>query len=71
MHIELSREQLQAAPVRITDPETREEYVVLRADLYDRLKGILEEDDARLLYPGLADLDPEDWEDAAAYETKP
>jgi hypothetical protein len=31
------------------------------------IKGLLE-DDARLMYPALADIDPEDWEDASHYE---
>ena len=53
------------------DPMTRATYVLLRRELYERLKGIFEEDDARLMAPLLADLDPEDWEDASAYERQP
>jgi succinate dehydrogenase flavin-adding protein (antitoxin of CptAB toxin-antitoxin module) len=40
-------------------------------EVYDRFKTFLEEDDARLFYPLLANMDPEDWEDASAYEGKP
>ncbi len=72
--IELSEEQRQELsqpePV-VMDPLTRQTYVLVPRDVYDRLKGLLEEDDARLMYPLLADLDPEDWEDASAYESKP
>ena len=32
---------------------------------------VLDEDDARRMAPLLAALDPEDWQDAAAYEGKP
>ncbi len=71
MSIALTKEQLQAAPVRVTDPETSREYVVVCAEIFDRLlKGLLDEDDARLMYPALANLDPEDWEDASNYDTK-
>jgi hypothetical protein len=44
MSIELSREQLQAAPVRVTDPETSQEYVVVRAEVYERLASLLDDD---------------------------
>jgi hypothetical protein len=71
MNIELTREQLQGTPVRVTDPETSHEYVLVRADVYDRIKRLFDEDDARLLYHGIADLDAEDWEDAAVYEEMP
>jgi hypothetical protein len=71
--IELTEEQRQglagAEPV-IIDPWTREEYVLVLKKVYEKLKGLLD-DDARLMYPMLADLDPEDWEDAAIYEDKP
>jgi len=31
----------QGRPLRLTDPETQEEYVLLQADLYDQLHGLL------------------------------
>ena len=71
--IELTEEQRQglanAEPI-VVDPKTREEYVLVRKNVYQKLKGLLD-DDARLMYPMLADLDPEDWEDAAIYADKP
>ena len=71
--IELNAEQRQelagAEPV-VVDPLTHEEYVLVRKNVFQKLKGLLE-DDARLMYPMLADLDPDDWEDAANYEGKP
>jgi hypothetical protein len=33
--------------------------------------AIMKEDNARTMYPMVADRDPEDWEDAANYEDKP
>jgi hypothetical protein len=68
---ETQRQELaQAEPVAV-DPLTRETYVLVPKAVYDRFKALLEEDDARLMYPLLADLDPEDWEDASAYEGRP
>lgn len=72
--IELNEEQRQELsrpePV-VVDPLTRETYVLVRQEVYDRLKALMEDDDARLMYPLLADLDPEDWEDASYYESRP
>jgi hypothetical protein len=74
--IELTHEQREALlsgsePAHAIDPATNTEYVLLRRDVYDRLKRMLDEDDARLFEPLLAELDPEDWEDASAYPEAP
>jgi len=51
MTIELTDEQRQALggqsdePVQVIDPRTKETYVLLRAELYERLKGLLEEEE--------------------------
>ena len=52
----MSSAQLQAAeasPVRVTDPQTQREYVLIRAELYEQVKGLLGEDDfdVREAYP--------------------
>ena len=56
--IELTEQQrlavvsLPEEPTRLIDPLTREIYVLLRADLYERLRAILEEEyDPREAYP--------------------
>jgi hypothetical protein len=71
--IELTEEQrlelIGSEPI-VIDPQTHEEYVLVRKNVYLKLKGLLD-DDARLMYPLLADFDPEDWEDPANYEEKP
>jgi hypothetical protein len=52
--IELTNQQRQevrragGGPVRVTDPETKAVYVVLRADLYGRMKRVFEEVDPSL-----------------------
>lgn len=74
--IELTDAQRQAiassqeSPPTVIDPQTNAAYVLVRREVYDRLKGVFNEDDVRLMAPRLADLDPEDWEDASVYEKK-
>jgi hypothetical protein len=72
--IELTQEQRRElahpAPVAV-DPETRQTYVLVRAEVYERIKHILDDDDSRFMEPALACLDPEDWEDVSAYPEKP
>jgi len=69
--IQLTEEQRQqldgAEPARAVDPLTKEEYVLVKAELYDRLKGILDVDGPEAMYPLLAEIEPEDWEDGSAY----
>jgi hypothetical protein len=49
--LELTEQQCQhvrnhsTAPLRLTDPQTREEYVVLPAKLYEQLRRVFEEVD--------------------------
>lgn len=69
--IEMTKSQRQAivtsdSPVRLVDPETHQEYVVLRAELYQRLQHLLYEDrdDApELGYPLADEVFGEDWND--------
>ena len=58
-------------PVPAIDRATNTEYVLIRKDVYETLRGLLDEDDCRLMAPLLMDLDPEDWEDLSAYPEKP
>ena len=74
--IELTQEQHEALqngmePVPAIDRATNMEYVLIRKDVYERLRGVLAEDDCRLMAPLLRELDPEDWEDLSAYPEKP
>jgi hypothetical protein len=55
MSIPLSDELRQALdaqpdePLRLVDPRTNAAYVLLPADVYERVKGLLEEEDERAL----------------------
>ena len=74
MSIELTEEQGRAlaaaseTPPRVVDPATRTTYVLLRTDEFDRIKSLLSGDDADALYPLLAEVEPDDWADASAYD---
>ncbi len=64
MAIEVTREQLHAAdqaPVRVTDPETQREYVLVPAGLYDRLHEIVDDEfDPQEAYPLIDKIMAED-----------
>jgi hypothetical protein len=67
------RQAIEAAggsPVYIADPTTNVSYVILRAEDFAKMKAESESDDASSMCPLLADIAPEDWEDAGHYETR-
>ena len=47
--IELTKQQQQAVEAgpapRLVDPRTKKSYVLVAADVYDRIRGLLDEDD--------------------------
>ena len=65
----LTREQVDSAragePVRAVDPETQTELVVLRADVYERLKSLLEDFDPRETYEAFRQAAGDEWDDPA------
>ncbi len=60
------RQEIQRAgeePVRLADPDTQTEYVLLKADVYDRIRTLL--DDTRSAYPLAMRVFGEDgWDDS-------
>jgi hypothetical protein len=51
-------------PLRLLDPETNQQYVLLPAEDFDRFKGVLNELEPRELYPALERaLGDEGWND--------
>lgn len=60
-------------PVRVEDPETHASYVLLKAEVYERLRAVLDDADfdVRETYPIVWNLMKEDWEDPAmdVYDT--
>jgi len=67
--IELTEQQRLAvhtshAPVRLLDPETNETFVLLSAELYEQLHGLLGEDlHPTLAYPAIDGAFAEGWKD--------
>ena len=70
--IELTEQQQQTldavrgTPPRVVDPRTKETYILLRADVYERLKPLLSDTgdlDPRETYPMLDSVFGEDWND--------
>jgi hypothetical protein len=68
--IELTQEQRRdldaPGPVRVRDPQTNETYVLVRAEVYERLQALLEEGDcfAADVYPQVMEVFGRDgWND--------
>jgi hypothetical protein len=76
MPVELSPELRQAlsttpdGPLEVIDPVTKKAYVLVSADVYQRVQALLgdEGDVVADMSAMLAELAPEDWEDAANYD---
>lgn len=66
---ELRRQIEQAGdePVRIEDPDTHETYVILKAQVYERLRTVFDDSefDPKETYPLAWQAMKEDWEDPA------
>jgi hypothetical protein len=66
---EEQRRELGAArdqPLRLIDPDTNQEYVLVRADIYDHLKALLYDDsefDPARGYAAADEIMKEDWDD--------
>jgi hypothetical protein len=54
-----------AEPIVAVDPRTRERYVLVRAEVYERIKGLLanDQDWSRLTYPAAMATFREGWDD--------
>jgi hypothetical protein len=70
MSIQLTEEQLRAAeasPVRVTDPTTRREYVLIGAEVYEQVKALFADADDRQavrdLYPLIDRSFADGWDD--------
>jgi hypothetical protein len=68
----LSDDQRQApnehgeAPVYVVDPDTNAGYVLIPVERYERIELIADTDDTEAMYPLLADIEPDDWEDVSS-----
>jgi hypothetical protein len=58
-------EEAGSGPVRLEDPQTRETYILVRADLYDHIQRLFAEEDRRsaeAAFEGIQEVF-EDWKD--------
>jgi hypothetical protein len=59
-------EQAGESPVQLTDPETNAAYVIVRAEVYERMRALCDDFDIRELYPMMNDVAArEGWDDPA------
>jgi hypothetical protein len=58
------------APIFLIDDATNVSYVLIRADQFEKIKVSTDNEDVASMYSLLADVSPEDWEDAANYEPR-
>lgn len=58
-------------PVEVIDPVTKKAYFLVPAEIYERVQALLGEEGGTIrdMSDLLADLAPEDWEDAANYDS--
>ncbi len=64
-------EQHGGAPVYVVDATTGASYVLMGAEHFEKIRAFMDGDDVEALYPLLADIEPDDWEDISHYERKP
>jgi hypothetical protein len=54
------------SPPRVVDPQTQQIYFLVSGEVYARAQALLEEQqDVLGMYPLLAEIDPEEWQDRA------
>ncbi|MGO9915341.1 MAG: hypothetical protein ACLQIB_11595 [Isosphaeraceae bacterium] len=59
------------APVYVVDATTGVSYVLMRAEQFEKIKAIVDGDDVEAMYPLLANIEPDDWDDISHYGRKP
>jgi hypothetical protein len=59
------------APVYVVDATTNAGYVLMRAEQFQKISALVDGDGVEAMYPLLADIQPDDWEDIAEYDRKP
>jgi hypothetical protein len=64
-------EERGGAPVSIVDATTKASYVLMRAEQFEKIRAITDGEDVETMYPLLADMEPDDWEDISHYDRKP
>jgi hypothetical protein len=58
------------APIYMVDETTQITYVLMRAEEFEKMRTLSKDDETSSMYPLIADISPEDWEDASNYENR-
>ena len=58
-------------PLHLVDTTTGASYVLMPANQFEKFKAIAEGDEIETMYPLLADIEADDWEDISHYDRKP
>lgn len=72
----LSEDQRQAiekrggAPVYVVDATSNASYVLLRAEQFEKMRADTEGEVLEAMFPLVADIEPDDWEDISQYDGK-
>jgi hypothetical protein len=64
-------EERGGAPVYIVDATTNISYVLMRAEQFEKISALVAVAGVEAMYPLLADIEPDDWEDISHYDRKP
>jgi hypothetical protein len=56
MPTKVSRSNAPASPMHVVDPATKTQYVLVRADVFEQMRGFAEEFDPRETYPFVDDV---------------
>lgn len=64
----LALEERGGAPVYVVDGATNASYVLLRAEQFEKLKADTDGQILEAMYPLLAEIEPDDWEDIRHYD---
>jgi hypothetical protein len=70
---QLSEDQRQAieecngAPIDVVDSSTNAKYVLVRKEIFENMRAVVGDCEPEDMYPLLAEVTPEDWEDASNY----
>jgi hypothetical protein len=58
-------------PVHVVDAATNVHYVLIRADQYEKIRANTGVEEVEAIYPLLAEIEPDDWEDLSHFDHKP
>ena len=64
-------DECHGAPVYIVDATTKANYVLMRAEQFEKIRALTDGEDVDALYHLLAEMEPDDWEDISHYDRKP